>query len=96
MLSLFAQFLLPLSSYLEEQSAEIDKSNDSRSFSADRGYFSFDLAHFIDKMHAFFIFRLKENFIFEVIHALAITTQKHKMPLCFKSVKDEVVDRTLF
>ena len=32
MLTLFAQFLLPLSSYLDEQSAEIDELSGSRSF----------------------------------------------------------------
>lgn len=58
---------------------------------ADRGYFSFDLASFIDKSKAFFIFRLKENFIFDIISSLDVTSGNAKMPLCFNHIKDDVI-----
>jgi Transposase DDE domain len=58
---------------------------------ADRGYFSFDLAHFIDKSRAFFIFRLKENFIFDIIFSVDVTSGDAKMPLCFNQIKDNVI-----
>ena len=58
---------------------------------ADRGYFSFDLARFIDKSRAFFIFRLKENFIFNIIFSVDVTSGDAKMPLCFNQIKDDVI-----
>jgi Transposase DDE domain len=58
---------------------------------ADRGYFSFDLAHYIDKARAYFIFRLKENFLFEAIVSLDINSDEVTMPRCFNQVKDEIV-----
>lgn len=58
---------------------------------ADRGYFSFDLAAFIDKSKAFFIFRLKENFIFENIFSVDITSDDQIMPRCFNQIRDEVI-----
>jgi hypothetical protein len=62
-----------------------------QTYIADRGYFSFDLAHIINKNLAFFIFRLKENTIFEVTSQHNITTGTDKMPLCFEQIKDESV-----
>ena len=58
---------------------------------ADRGYFSFDLASFIDKSHAFFIFRLKENFIFDIIFSVDIQTGNALMPRCFSQIKEDVI-----
>jgi Transposase DDE domain len=63
----------------------------AHTYIADRGYFSFDLANFIDKSRAFFIFRLKENFIFENVLSLDITSGQALMPLCFNQVRDEIV-----
>jgi hypothetical protein len=54
---------------------------------ANRDYFIFDLANFIDKSGAFFIFKLKENFIFENILSLDITSGRALMPLCFNQVR---------
>ena len=63
----------------------------AHTYIADRGYFSFNLAAFIDESRAFFIFRLKDNFIFENIAALDITAGEAIMPLCFKQIKDELM-----
>lgn len=58
---------------------------------ADRGYFSFDLAAFIDKNCAFFVFRIKENFVFTIINPLKIDSGDVNMPLCFNKIRDELV-----
>jgi hypothetical protein len=58
---------------------------------ADRGYFSFDLAYCIDKARAFFIFRLKDNLIFDAFINLDPTTEGQTMPACFKNVRDDII-----
>jgi Transposase DDE domain len=63
----------------------------AHTYIADRGYFSFDLAYFIDKSRAYFIFRLKENFIFGNILSLDVTSGDAIMPLCFNQIRDEIV-----
>ena len=63
----------------------------AHTYIADRGYFSFDLANFIDNSRAYFIFRLKENFIFENILSLDIDSGEALMPLCFNQIRDEIV-----
>ena len=62
-----------------------------QTYIADRGYFSFNLAHFIDQKRAYFIFRLKENFIFESFITIDITAGDQKMPKCFKAIKDDII-----
>jgi len=57
---------------------------------ADRGYFSFDLADHIAKSEAFFIFRVKGNYLFSVCQDLAITSLSG-MPACFVNVKDQII-----
>lgn len=57
---------------------------------ADRGYFSFDLAAHIAKSEAFFIFRVKGNYLFSVCQDLAITSLSG-MPACFINVKDQLI-----
>jgi hypothetical protein len=63
----------------------------THTYIADRGYFSFDLAAFIDKSSAFFIFRLKENFLFQNIFSVDITSGDATMPRCFNQIRDEVI-----
>lgn len=63
----------------------------AHTYIADRGYFSFELAAFIDQKRAYFIFRLKENFIFENIFSLEITAGEATMPLCFNQIKDDII-----
>lgn len=63
----------------------------AHTYIADRGYFSFDLAAFIDKSRAFFIFRLKENFVFQNIFSVDITSGDATMPRCFNQIRDEVI-----
>ena len=57
---------------------------------ADRGYFSFDLANHIATSEAFFIFRVKGNYLFSVCQNLAITSLSG-MPACFVNVKDQMI-----
>lgn len=54
---------------------------------ADRGYFSFDIAHKIKKAKAFFIIRIKKNLKIDVIKELEIK-ELGKMPNCFENIKD--------
>ncbi len=63
----------------------------AHTYIADRGYFSFNLAYFIDKSRAYFIFRLKENFLFDNILSLDITAGDATMPLCFNQIRDEII-----
>ena len=56
---------------------------------ADRGYFSFAPASEIQSAGAFFIFRIKENILYEVGRELAISTRAgKKIPACFSQIED--------
>jgi hypothetical protein len=56
---------------------------------ADRGYFSFELAHKILEKKAFFILRLKENMLYKIEKELPICYEN--MPDCFKNINDSVI-----
>lgn len=58
---------------------------------ADRGYFSFELAHGVDKVKAFFIIRIKSNLKFRVLQSLEITTAQERLPECFEHVSDQII-----
>lgn len=56
---------------------------------ADRGYPSFEIINKVIKAEAFFVFRIKENLVYEVSEKLAI--MKADVPVCFRRVRDELV-----
>jgi len=56
---------------------------------ADRGYASFEVIAQVIKHEAFFIFRIKANWIYQVREVLPIEVEE--LPKCFRSVKDEIV-----
>ncbi len=56
---------------------------------ADRGYFSFALADKVLQAHAFFIFRGRDNLLYEAIEKLPIET--FELPQCFGNVTDEII-----
>lgn len=56
---------------------------------ADRGYASFEIIAKLLKREAYFIFRAKDNLLFEVQEALAIAASE--MPKCFRNITDELI-----
>jgi hypothetical protein len=56
---------------------------------ADRGYGSFEIIAKLMKSHAYFIFRVKDNWLYEVSEVLEIASSQ--MPSCFKKVRDEII-----
>ena len=60
----------------------------SVTYIADRGYFSFDLAHFICKHFAFFIFRIRNNMKMDIGKALQVSGA---IPKCLSNVTDQLI-----
>lgn len=56
---------------------------------ADRGYASFEIIAKVLKAEAYFIFRIKGNWISEVQEVLEIAVQE--LPSCFRNVRDEII-----
>ncbi|MCY7345072.1 MAG: IS4 family transposase [Pyrinomonadaceae bacterium] len=56
---------------------------------ADRGYASFEIIAKLLKAEAYFVFRVKDNLLYEVQERLAIRTEE--LPLCFREVRDELI-----
>lgn len=56
---------------------------------ADRGYASFEIIAKLLKADAYCIFRVKDNWLFEVQKTLEIAT--FEMPQCFRNMRDEVI-----
>ena len=56
---------------------------------ADRGYASFEIIAKLLEREAYFIFRVKENWLFEVRETLEIAASE--MPQCFKQMTDELI-----
>lgn len=56
---------------------------------ADRGYASFEIIAKLLKGEAYFIFRVKDNWLFEVQQTLAMADRE--MPLCFSRITDELI-----
>ena len=56
---------------------------------ADRGYASFEIIAKLLKADAYFIFRVKDNWLFEVQKTLEIATSR--MPQCFRNITDELI-----
>ena len=56
---------------------------------ADRGYASFEIVAKLVKADAYFIFRVKDNLLFEVQKGLSLVSGD--LPKCFRWVKDEIV-----
>lgn len=55
---------------------------------ADRGYYSFALAHKVMQAEAFFVFRGRDNLLYRRLEKLVIDI---KLPSCFKNVTDEII-----
>ena len=56
---------------------------------ADRGYGSFDIIDKVLKAEAYFIFRVKDNWLYEVQERLDIVIED--LPKCFKNVCDQII-----
>ena len=56
---------------------------------ADRGYAGFEIIAKLLEREAYFIFRVKENWLFEVRETLEIAASE--MPQCFKQMTDELI-----
>lgn len=56
---------------------------------ADRGYGSFEIIARLFRENAYFIFRVKENLLYEVFESLEVGAAQ--LPKCFKNVKDELI-----
>lgn len=56
---------------------------------ADRGYASFQIIAKLVGSKAYFVFRVKENLLYEVKGALEIAIEE--MPNCFRNVRDELI-----
>ena len=56
---------------------------------ADRGYASFEIIAQLFKAEAYFIFRVKENVLFEVQEVFSVVGAE--LPKCFRRVRDEIV-----
>jgi hypothetical protein len=54
----------------------------------DRGYFSFEVLQEMNKVHAMFVLRLKDNIKFDVGVSLKLTGL---LPTCFSQIKDDLV-----
>lgn len=56
---------------------------------ADRGYASFEIVAKLLKAEAYFIFRVKDNLLFEVQEDLSLGSRD--LPKCFRCVQDEII-----
>ena len=56
---------------------------------ADRGYASFEIVAQLLQAQAYFVFRVKDNLLYEVQEVLSLADEK--LPNCFDQVSDEVV-----
>ena len=56
---------------------------------ADRGYGSFEIIAKLLKAQAYFIFRVRDNLLYEVKEGLEIASAE--LPKCFKNVRDEII-----
>ncbi len=56
---------------------------------ADRGYASFEIIARVFKREAYFIFRVKDNLLYEVSEGLEVAVSE--MPRCFRKIKDELI-----
>lgn len=56
---------------------------------ADRGYGSFEIIAKLLKARAYFIFRVRDNLLYEVKEGLEIASAE--LPKCFKNVRDEMI-----
>lgn len=56
---------------------------------ADRGYASFEIIAKLLQSHAYFVFRVKDNLLYEVLEVLSSGVEE--LPKCFHQVKDEIV-----
>ena len=56
---------------------------------ADRGYASFEIIAKLMQSQAFFVFRVKDNLLYQVQEILSLATEE--LPKCFQQVKDELV-----
>lgn len=56
---------------------------------ADRGYVSFEIVAKLLQSQAYFVFRVKDNLLYEVKEVLSSATEE--LPQCFQQVRDELV-----
>jgi hypothetical protein len=56
---------------------------------ADRGYASFEIIAKLLESQAYFVFRVKDNLLYEVQEVLSLADEK--LPNCFREVRDELV-----
>lgn len=56
---------------------------------AERGYASFEIIAKVLKQNAYFIFRVKDNWLFEVRESLSL--ESAELPSCFRHLRDEIV-----
>lgn len=56
---------------------------------ADRGYASFEIVAKLLQSHAYFVFRVKDNLLYEVQEVLSLATEE--LPKCLHQVRDELV-----
>jgi Transposase DDE domain len=56
---------------------------------ADRGYASFEIIAKLMQSQAFFVFRVKDNLLYQVQEIISLATEE--LPKCFQQVKDELV-----
>ena len=56
---------------------------------ADRGYAGFEIIAKLLKADAYFIFRVKDNWLFEVRETLVVAASE--MPQCFRQITDELI-----
>lgn len=56
---------------------------------ADRGYGSFEIIAKVLQSRAYFVFRVKDNLVYEVKEVLSLATET--LPNCFRQVSDELV-----
>lgn len=56
---------------------------------ADRGYASFEIINRIIKAEAYFVFRVKDNLLYQVDEDLSSGSEQ--MPKCFRQVRDELI-----
>ena len=56
---------------------------------AERGYASFEIIAKLLQSHGYFVFRVKDNLLYDVQEVLSLASQE--LPKCFHQVRDEVV-----
>lgn len=56
---------------------------------ADRGYASFEIAAKLLQSQAYFVFRVKDNLLYEMQEVVSLATEE--LPKCFQQVRDELV-----